>query len=246
MRLWVFSDLHRDFGQSFDYLPPEGTDVIVAAGDIQDDELLVRLSRYAPTVFVGGNHEFYNRCLPERLAELKSLSSDTLHILENDQVIIGGVRFLGCTLWTDYGYNPLAAETARRSMNDHRLIKWSKEPYQRFLPSHATKMHQASRAWLSERFAEPFDGKTVVVTHHAPSERSVAPKYAGQILNHAYFSHMDDMIEAAKPAIWVHGHVHSNFSYKIGETRVICNPRGYPLRNGTENPEFDPQMVVEV
>jgi len=99
---------------------------------------------------------------------------------------------------------------------------------------------------VSERFAEPFDGKTVVVTHHAPSERSVAPKYAGQILNHAYFSHMDDMIEAAKPAIWVHGHVHSSFSYKIGETRVVCNPRGYPLREGPENPEFDPQMAVEV
>lgn len=242
MKLWVFSDLHRDFGQPFDYLPPEGTDVIIAAGDIQDDELLVRLSRCAPTVFVAGNHEFYNRCLPERLAELKSLSSDTLHILENDQVIIGGVRFLGCTLWTDYGYNPLAADTARRSMNDHRLIKWSKKPYQRFLPSHATKMHQASRAWLSERFLEPFDGKTVVITHHAPSERSVAPKYAGQILNHAYFSALDAEIERWKPDLWVHGHMHHSAEYMIGDTRILLNPRGYPGENGS----FDPYLVVEI
>lgn len=244
MKLWVFSDLHRDFREPFDYLPPEGTDVIIAAGDIQDDDLLVRLSEHAPVVFVAGNHSFYNRCYAERMAELRALSSDRLHVLENDAVVINGVRFLGCTLWTDYDRgNPLAMDLARKSMNDHRLISWQKLPvWQRFRPEEAYKLHKTSKNWLETCLSEPFDGKTVVVTHHAPSERSVAPKYAGQMLNHAYFSALEAEIETWKADLWVHGHMHACVDYMIGETRVVCNPRGYP----GENPEFNPQLMVEI
>lgn len=244
MKLWIISDLHRDFGERFDYLPPEGTDVIVAAGDIQDDNLLVRLSEHAPVVFVAGNHSFYNRCYPERMAELRALASGRLHVLENDAVVIGGVRFLGCTLWTDYDRgNPLAMDLARRSMNDHRLISWQKRPvWQRFRPEEALELHKTSRKWLETCFSERFDGKTVVVTHHAPSERSIAPKYAGDPLNHAYYSALDAEIEEWQPSAWIHGHMHNSASYKIGITHIINNPRGY----GAENPTFNPKQIVEI
>lgn len=235
MNLWIFSDLHHDHGR-FNLEPPANADVAIAAGDIQNDDFLVALARQLPVVFVAGNHEFYGHAYAERLAALRALPGVT--VLDNDTVTIDDVRIHGATLWTDYGYNPLAAETARRSMNDHRYIKWTKEPYQRFLPSHATKMHEASRRYLAEN-VEPGD---VVVTHHAPSERSIAPKYAGQLLNHAYFSALDAEIEAWKPALWVHGHVHTSFDYQIGETRVLCNPHSYP----SENPDFNPALVVAV
>ncbi len=235
MNLWIFSDTHMDFGR-FDLEPPANADVAIAAGDIQNDEFLVRLAAKLPVVFVCGNHELYGQAYAERMAALKALPGVTA--LDNESVTMGSTTIHGATLWTDYGYNPLAAETARRSMNDHRYIKWTKEPYQRFLPSHATKLHEASKAYLAANVREG----DVVVTHHAPSEKSVAAKYAGQILNHAYFSALDAEIEAWKPALWVHGHVHSNADHMIGETRVLCNPHGYP----GENREFDPALLVEV
>lgn len=235
MKLWIFSDLHQDHGR-FDLEPPADAEVAIAAGDIQNDDFLVALARKLPVIFVAGNHEFYGHDYASRLAALRALPGVT--VLDNDTATIGGVRFHGATLWTDYGHNPLAAEVARRGMNDHRYIKWAKEPYQRFLPSHATKMHEASRRYLAEN-VKPGD---VVVTHHAPSERSVAARYAGQLLNHAYFSALDAEIEVWKPALWVHGHVHSRFDYQIGETRVLCNPHGYP----GETPDFNPALVVSV
>lgn len=245
MKLWVVSDLHQDFGK-FKIEPPAEADVAILAGDIQNDELIVEIGNTLPTVFVAGNHSFYGHVHRERLERLHELMlrSKFLHVLENEEVAIGGVRFLGCTLWTDYDKgSPLAMDASRRSMNDHRKITWQKQPvWQRFRPEEAWKLHRLSRRWLAERFAEPFDGKTVVVTHHAPSERSVAPKFAGSLLNHAYFSALDAEIEIWRPALWVHGHMHANASYMIGQTHVLANPHGYP----NENPSFDPKLVVEI
>lgn len=233
MKLWIFSDLHQDHGRCF-FDPPADADVAIAAGDIQSDEWLEELASRMPVVFVAGNHEFYGVVYAERMASLKRLSG--VYVLDNSTAEIDGVRFGGATLWTDYGYDPIAAETARRGMNDHRYIKWTKEPYQRFLPSHATKLHQASRAFLASVEVD------VVVTHHAPSERSVAARYAGSPINRAYYSDMDSLIEGSGAKLWVHGHVHSSFDYTVGQTRVLCNPRGYP----GENSNFNPSLIVEV
>jgi Icc-related predicted phosphoesterase len=134
-------------------------------------------------------------------------------------------------------------DIARRGMNDHRKIKWGiGENSRNFTPEDALKLHKTSKNWLKERFSEPFSGKTVVLTHHCPSERSVHAKYAGQVLNHAFFSALDAEIEEWKPAYWIHGHTHVGFDYMLGETRVICNPKGYP----GENAGFDPNLEVEI
>lgn len=245
MKLWIISDLHQDFG-AFDIEPPADADVAILAGDIQNDELIVEIGNTLPTVFVAGNHEFYGYEHRERLDRLHELMlrSRFLHVLENEEVVIDGVRFLGCTLWTDYdGGNPLAMDLARRSMNDHRRISWQKQPvWLRFRPEEARKLHIQSRNWLSERFSEPFSGKTVVVTHHAPSERSVAPKFAGDPLNHAYYSALDAEIERWGADLHVHGHTHTSFRYKIGKTEIVCNPKGYH----NENPMYDPALIVEI
>lgn len=247
MKLWILSDLHQDFGK-FDIEPPADADVAILAGDVQNDELLMRLGERLPTIYVAGNHDVYGYEYRHRLNALYEMSVRDgypgLFFLENDALVLNGVRFLGSTLWTDYDRgNPLAMDIARRSMNDHRKITWQKQPnWLRFRPEEALKLHISSKKWLNQRFSEPFDGKTVVVTHHAPSERSVAPKFADQMLNHAYFSALDAEIEAWRPSLWIHGHTHTNFRYKIGETDVICNPHGYP----SENEQFDPKLVVEI
>jgi Icc-related predicted phosphoesterase len=80
------------------------------------------------------------------------------------------------------------------------------------------------------------------VTHHAPHPGSLHPRYANDLISAAYVSDLTPLIESGKPALWVHGHVHASFDYRVGDTRVICNPNGY----GGENAAFDPALVVEV
>ena len=170
-----------------------------------------------------------------------------VHLLENDEVIVGNVRFVGATLWTDYalfgeGYVPLAMHAAGDGLNDHRRITWTKEPWQRFRPQEALGLHKRSRAFIEAMLAQPFTGATAVVTHHAPHPSSLHPRFRNELLSAAYVSDLTDVVEAGKPDVWVHGHVHSSFDYRIFGTRIICNPHGY----GTENAGFDPALVVEV
>lgn len=242
MNLWIFSDLHQDFGK-FDLPIPNNADVAIVAGDVQNDDFLVALGNKMPTIFVCGNHEFYGHCYGERLDELRSLPAEQLYVMHNQEMTLGNVRFVAATLWTDYGgHNPVAMNVARQSMNDHRRIKWSKDPWMRFRPEEAAALHADSVRAIESVLSVPYDGPTVVVTHHAPSERSVAEKYRGDVLNYAYFSDLNWLIEKYQPDLWVHGHVHSSFSYKIGNTRVLCNPHGYP----GENVNFIPNLVVTI
>lgn len=242
MKLWVVSDLHMDHGGSW-LEPPATADVAVIAGDVADDRWLVETANRLPTVFVAGNHEFYGHAVDERRRAIADIPG-LIH-LDDSSAVVGGTIFIGSTLWTDYGRDPIAAEAARRGMNDHRRIAWAKKPWERFLPSHATQLHIASRSYLTAEFKHDATAPIVVITHHAPSAKSIHPRFANgpyAALNRAYYSDLDDLVEASGAALWVHGHVHNNFDYTIGNTRVLCNPRGYP----GENAQFDPDMLVTV
>ena len=139
-------------------------------------------------------------------------------------------------------------DAARAGLMDHRLVAWSREPrFRPFRPEEALGLHHASRRFLErallERDPPAVRGRPhVVVTHHAPSPGSVAPAYAGHPLNPAFASDLDALIRAGRPDLWVHGHVHTSFDYRLGATRVVCNPRGYP----GENPGFDAGLVIEL
>ncbi|MHB1086751.1 MAG: metallophosphoesterase [Minisyncoccota bacterium] len=242
MKLWIVSDTHLDHGGPWLEPPPEA-DIAVIAGDACDGAWLETIAAKLPTVFVCGNHELYGHAFSERMDKLRGRA---WWLLDNGEVTILGIRFVGATLWTDYaGGNAIAMQVARDSMNDHRLIKWQKEPWMRFRPNEALALHRESVAYLRSVLADncPAGVPTVVVTHHAPSMLSVHPRFAGNILNHAFASDLDYLVEGSDAALWVHGHVHDPFSYSIGKTRVICNPRGYPHEAGNG---FNPNLLVEV
>ncbi|QFU14759.1 metallophosphoesterase [Microvirga thermotolerans] len=260
MRLWILSDLHRDVGPAWAPATIPQADVAVIAGDIGEglvDSIAwagETIRPHMPVLMVAGNHEFYRSELPAELARGRAAAAERgIHLLENDSVVIGRVGITGCTLWTDYALDgavlrPLAMESARRGMNDHRRIAWATKPqWRRFRPEEAAALHAASRAYLREvllgdlRVADDLVSR-VVITHHAPSRRSVTPQFAKSALNPAYASDLEPLIEAAAPTLWVHGHMHASVDYRIGGTRVVCNPKGY----GTENNKFDPALVVEV
>lgn len=265
MRIQILSDLHIDVAPTKPIKIGADVNVVVAAGDTAEGarnafEALRRfVPERVPIVMVMGNHEYYRRTLPDELALAKELApSFNMHLLENETVTIGGgggiggVTFAGCTLWTNYqvfgATNAAAAMNAGRSgLNDHRLINWSKKPWLRFRPEEALLLHTRSMAFLAATMALPVNGPTVVVAHHG-HWRSVPAHYQTDILTAAFASDLTALFDppegsgARPPDLFVHGHTHSSFDYRVGQTRVLCNPHGY----GDENPDFDPSLIVEV
>jgi hypothetical protein len=170
--------------------------------------------------------------------------------------VIGNTRFVGATLWTDYDlgqYGHFAETAGMRYMNDYRFIRAGAE-YRKALPKDTIDEHYAQRERMERLLAEPFDGPTVVVTHHSPHEHGLQHGRVETELDAAYASDLSELIERYKPEVWVHGHIHVNRDYMHDETRIICNPRGYLItrrmhgrgESRPENPSFNPGMVIEV
>lgn len=262
MRLLVLSDLHLERCRGdlprFDPVASK-PDLVVLAGDINTGGAAVpwaaEMFAGLPVVYVHGNHEAYNGTIERvhRKTREECEKHPTVHFLQCEEYVAGGVRFLGCTLWTDFqlfegrgkdNSRWAAMSDAQATMNDYRRIRDAFD-YRKIRPSDTAKWHAEQRGWLMRKLNEPFNGKTVVVTHMAPSFESVAPSYAGDIGTAAFASNLDHLV--AKADLWVHGHMHDSFDYVVGKCRVVCNPRGYRQRDGrTENKQFDPNLIVEV
>jgi len=86
--------------------------------------------------------------------------------------------------------------------------------------------HAVTKSFMAEIFETKVD-KRVIVTHHAPSIESVASIYREHRLTPCFASNLDGLIKSSEAAAWFHGHVHHTVDYQIGDTRVLCNPRGY-------------------
>lgn len=261
MRLLVLSDIHLEFAPFELPNDIEDFDVAVFAGDIgrpiADAIEWIEWQRSGllkgrPVVFVPGNHELYGAELAESLSTGKILAQQAgIHMLAPGMVIVGDTRFIGCTLWTDYallGDPRSARQAALMAMNDHRLIEIIEDHRRmRFLPTHAAALHALDLDFTVECLQKPFDGSTVVVTHHAPHPGSVQPRYRGDPLSPAFASDLTEVIERYHPELWIHGHDHGSHDYRVGQTRVLSNQAGYPkCGGGRENPDFNPRLVVEV
>jgi Icc-related predicted phosphoesterase len=254
VRIQIFSDLHTDVSPPRKIEVAHEIDAVIVAGDVCEgaERAFAALRRIVPMqtpiIMVLGNHQFYHRCWQEEVATARAQAPlYGVYLLENEAVTVDGVRFIGCSLWTDYAlfgaHNmPDAMRVAATGLNDHRCITWLKEPWQRFRPQEASRLHRHSRGFIEAALAEPFDGATVVMTHHAPHPGSVHPRFQNAALSAAFASDLTATIEAGRPDLWVHGHVHDSFDYHVGATRILCNPNGY----GAENTAFDPALVVEV
>lgn len=261
LRIWTFSDLHRRaYARPWTPAAIPDADVAVVAGDVGEGLadtvgwLAATIRPAMPVVLVAGNHEFYGGTRNVDLAHgRRAAARQGIDLLENDTVALGGCTFSGCSLWTDYALDGIAGraaamDAARTGLSDHSRIAWERDPRLKpFRPEEALALHVASRHFLERALLErdPPDrrrGPHVVVTHHAPSPGSVAPAYAGHPLNPAFASDLDALVAAGRPDLWVHGHVHTSFDYRLGATRVVCNPLGYP----GENAGFDPGLVVEL
>ena len=253
MKLHILSDLHLSVAA---FEPPAtDADVVILAGDLaRPEEVMAWADRFSrPVLFVPGNHEFYGGSLASTVHKLRqACKRPDHHVLDSDAVVIDGVRFLGATLWTDFQLFP-EGELRERSireastfMRDFSRIRINDDTDALFTPAACAAEFQRQADWLEARLAEPFAGHTVVITHHAPSRRSIHPRFDGALLNACFVSDAEYLFDAGRVDLWIHGHTHNSFDYRMGATRVVCNPRGYTRDGVWENPDFNPDFTVEL
>ena len=253
MKIALLSDLHLSVHPL--EAPHTGADVVVLAGDLHRPAQAMAWARQldCPTLFVAGNHEFYGSDLVSTLAQLRAHAAGSqVRVLERREWLHGVVRFLVCTLWSDYlffespGQREEGLRKAQEFVRDFSRIGIAPDFPDRFTPALSQLLFDSSVAWLEERFAEPFDGPTVVVTHFAPTPASIASQFAGSPLNACFVSDLQAHILRWQPRLWLHGHMHHSCDYRVGATRVVANPRGYARGGVPENPAFAPALVLEL
>lgn len=268
IRVHLISDLHLEFGRWADRdaaFLDAGADVVLVAGDTHRcqyaaERLVDIIPTHLPVAFVAGNHEHYdtglsveagNAMLRREATRLSAGRQAPIIFLQDDEVVLTvrgiGVRILGATLWTDmalYGNAARDAAVVARSLNDYAYIKG--QDGRRLTTDEVRLMHARSRAFLHGALGTSFDGPTIVMTHHLPTERAINSRYAGDILNAGFASPCDDLI-ALGAALWVFGHTHSSFEARdAGGTLLACNPSGYPRTNGRENQDYIPSLVYNL
>lgn len=261
MKLLILSDLHLD---SSHYDIPKGLDfdAIILAGDLCDSgphgaAWLARpeFNQGKPVLYVPGNHELYSYSIPATMLGMKTHAEGTpVHILNRSELILGNIRFLGCTLWTNWqlkigeGSDPARAmREARLYMMDYRCITPTDNDFVFLKPEDTLAFHEQDMAWLRAHLEQPFEGRTVVITHHPPHRKSLDEKYSKDWCSPAFVSDLPDATFRGVD-LWVHGHTHTRFDYQVGQCRVICNPRGYrdPRTGLHEVHNFDPGLIVSL
>lgn len=252
MKIWAVSDLHMD---STFWVPSRipGHDVMVVAGDVdkaaaETEQTLLMLARWspAPLIFTPGNHDVMGVDINAWDRGNEDLCDRGIHVLSAGQyVVIGGVRFVGATLWTDFGLadDIYASEAwAAKLMPEYQHVRRASGGL--IWPADTSAAHQRHRTAIDAVLSQSFDGPTVVITHHAPSRRSIAGSV--DIADAAFASDLEPVIRQYQPDLWVHGHVHEHHDYRIGNTRLLANPRGYQGPDHGEDSGFIEDLVIEV
>ena len=251
MKLRVLSDLHLE---ACDWTPPKSaSDVVILAGDIHNGASGVKWARHhfgsLPVIYVPGNHEFFGGQLNAVLDDLRAKASQrNIQLLQGDRFILGGVRFLGATLWSDFALHGSAPAEIAKSMADaqsamvdyQEISQLSGGP---FRAEHSLAIHVRQVTWLERELKEHFAGPTVVVTHFLPHRASIHPRYEEDQSNPFFASDLDRLVRPPV-SLWIHGHTHESIDVTVNGTRIVCNPRGVlPL---APNEAFDPCFVVDV
>lgn len=248
MKIHVLSDLHTEFAD-FD-IPVVKADIRIFAGDVHTKasgvSFVAATTGNIPALYVAGNHEFYGAAIPKLYDKMRKAALGTpVTVLENDVFIFQDIRFFGCTLWTDFDLQgqksrEIAMLEAKSTMTDYKKIRISPS-FRKLTPEATRGFHLTSLRKLEAELSTPFSGKTVIITHHAPSVQSGHD--SSELINTAFCSNLDEFIKRNPIDLWIHGHTHRCVDYKIGNTRVLSNQRGYP---GEHTGGFDPALVVEM
>lgn len=254
MRIQLISDLHLNHSNI--RMKIDKPDVLVIAGDMSPhpeetaDWIEKNVAPEVQVIFVPGNHEYeqsnvftYDKDMEEAFAHLENVV-----LLQNKTKVIGGVRFLGTTLWTDFAAYDNFGEVEDIKKNAAINICDFQMSFGRnglFTPSEASELHSRAKEYLKKEINTKFDGKTVVITHFLPSPKCVVAKYIGSPLNPYFACNVEHLMPGVD--VWMHGHTHDSANLKIGDTQILCNPRGYSsIFNLSENHKWNGELIVDV
>lgn len=252
MKLQLASDIHLHLNKTFDFESYD-SDILVLAGDIWSGTRGIEFAESLaerhgkPVIYLAGNHEYYGHNynqLQESL-RLRAKNSQNVFFLNNDVFYYEDVRFIGTTLWTDYKLDGRYKQAdvmliVENVLSDHRYIKFGTDGF--FTTKHALMLHNAARNFLQVELDKPWDGKTVVITHHAPSLKCAHPDYQLDQMAGAFISDCEALVHKAD--VWLFGHTHANVDFQIGKCRVVSNQVGYERE---EIPvAFRPKLLIEI
>jgi Icc-related predicted phosphoesterase len=214
-------------------------------------DFFLRVSfQFKHVIYVMGNHEHYHGKF-DRSADiireaLGYLNIHNIHLLDRETVEIDGVHFVGGTMWTDCNKgDAMTLYHLEQCMTDFRVIRIAGENFKKFLPKRTVMEFTKTRDYFKTVIENlPKDAKVVVCSHHAPSHLSIHEIYKRDtLMNGGYSSDLSEFIlDHPRIKLWTHGHMHNNFDYMIGDTRVVCNPKGYPGENG----DFENNLILEI
>jgi Icc-related predicted phosphoesterase len=207
--------------------------------------------QFPHVIYIMGNHEFYHGKFYGAIDYMRAECAKfpNVYMLEQDMKIIDDVVFVGGTLWTNMNKrDPLTMHAIEGMMNDFRIIR---NDYRSYAPMSALDVairHDKTLGYIKLIVQEHKDKKCVVVGHHSPSFQSVHPMYAHEtLMNGGYHSDLSEFIlDHPQIVLWTHGHTHHPFDYTIGETRVVCNPRGYENDGYSEDTGWNPNILLEI
>ena len=260
LKIQLLSDIHLETHPHWRATPVPGADLLVLAGDIGsyqggsrlegDDFGLEHFSPLrgwpTPVLFVPGNHEYDALDFDAAHERLRATCERLgIHWLERQTLVLGGVRFVGTTLWTDFdalGSDEKSRTKAFRAANYYLQKTGTTRDAQPWLAEGIRAQALACQQWLRAALAEPFDGSTVVVTHFAPSLHSADPRYGHTPGTAGFCNALDDLLPQAR--LWLHGHLHAPSDYVHQGCRVVANPLGYARKN--EQALHRPNLLIEL
>ena len=255
MKLRIISDIHCDINgfknTTFDF----GDDFVICCGDVSCDRFSTEFwinRNLRQGIVIAGNHLGYHPVTQDNndsfnlsITYLKNKFKNKIYSLENQRLTINDVIFVGCTLFTDFKLYNRKSECeliAYKSLNDYRYVKLFKSGnLVKIQPADQIRMHNKSKKYIENVCKENPDKKIVVVTHHAPSSKSIPEEYKADDLSAAFASNLEEIIaKYDNLKLWCHGHIHNNTDYNLYGTRIVANPLGYP----GENPKFDRNGII--
>lgn len=258
MRLAVFSDIHLEAKGDNNWKMKQGeVDIVILAGDIHTKARGVEWAKKTfscPVIYVPGNHEGWGGHWENTIDKMKKKALGShVHVLNNESIVLGGVRFIGSTLWTSFeamGRDRrqeamIAAGNGRdvysKGLRDYRHIRTA--GYRRIKTSDVYRWHCESKSYIERELSENFDGPSIVISHHAPLKKNELYGVEWEdILDAGYYSDMSGIIKKHEPRAWIFGHTHMPIHSMLEKTALIS----HPVINEENNMNALHQYVVKI
>ena len=253
MKIQYMSDLHLEFSDNSRWLKhfelPVTGDVLVLAGDIfYLRNKIVPLgnfwkwasANYRQVLIVPGNHEYYNYCdVMDKGMQWNCMFRNNVGYYQNQVMRIDNTDFIMSTLWSHI--SPPDEYFVWKGMNDFRQIMYNGKLLR---TEEFNQMHIFCLDFIKRSLAESTAEHIVVVTHHLPTLKVVAPHHRGSVLNSAFATELGELIADSRIDAWIYGHSHTNIDAEINGTKVVCNQLGYVCQNEHITNGFDPSKYL--